>query len=87
MRYPLFVLALCAAAAATAAPAPPVAYQITRSVPLGAPDGWDYLFFEPQTHRVYVAHAGSGKVSVMDGMVYVADFCLLAVPHSPKETS
>lgn len=65
MRYPLFALALCAATAATAAPAPTVSYQITRSVPLGAPDGWDYLFFEAQTHRVYVAHGT--EITVVDG--------------------
>jgi len=46
-----------------------------------------FLAVDAAAHRVYVTHAGSGTVSVMDGMVYVAKFCLLAVPHSPKETS
>ena len=68
MRYVCFTLAGIAAAvliSPVAAPADAVAYKITKSVPLGAPDGWDYLFFEPQSHRVYVAH--STEITVVDG--------------------
>jgi hypothetical protein len=59
--------ALCAAGAAVAAAADPspVSYTITRSVPLGPPEGWDYLYFEPQSHRVYVAHGT--EITVVDG--------------------
>ena len=65
MRYPLLATLVCAATVAAAAPAPEVSYKITRSVPLGAPDGWDYLFFEPLSHRVYVAHGT--EITVVDG--------------------
>jgi YVTN family beta-propeller protein len=40
-------------------------YRLTRSVPLGAPDRWDYLTFDPSAHRVYVAHGD--RLSVFDG--------------------
>jgi YVTN family beta-propeller protein len=66
-RYQLLVAAVCAAAAAAAPASDPahVSYTVTRSVPLGAPDGWDYLYFEPQSHRVYVAHGT--EITVVDG--------------------
>ena len=57
----LLMSALIGAGAATAA-AP--TYKITKAVPLGAPDGWDYVVFEPTAHRVYVAH--SNEVTVVD---------------------
>lgn len=40
-------------------------YQITRTVPLGAPDRWDFVVFDPSSHRVYVAHGD--RVTVVDG--------------------
>ena len=40
-------------------------YVLTRSVPLGAPDRWDYLTFDPATRRVFVAHAD--RTTVVDG--------------------
>jgi YVTN family beta-propeller protein len=40
-------------------------YQITKSVPLGAPDRWDLVVFDPPSHRVYVAHGD--RVTVVDG--------------------
>src|SRR5580658_7195809 len=51
------------APAAMAQPAP--SYTVTKTVPLGAPDRWDYVVFDPASHRVYVAHAD--KVAVVDG--------------------
>jgi YVTN family beta-propeller protein len=33
-----------------------VDYHLTHSVRLGAPDRWDYLVYDSQSHRVYVAH-------------------------------
>jgi DNA-binding beta-propeller fold protein YncE len=67
MRHGCFVLAgiIGAVLIPVAAPAAGVSYKITKSVPLGAPDGWDYLYFEPQSHRVYVAH--STEITVVDG--------------------
>src|SRR5262249_43950352 len=40
-------------------------YHLTKSVPLGLPDRWDYLLFDPPTHRVYVSHGD--RVTVVDG--------------------
>jgi len=57
------LLALAAAAAAAERGAPD--YRIVRSVPLGSPDGWDYVVFDPPSHRVYVAHGD--RVSVVNG--------------------
>ncbi|MGA7710934.1 MAG: YncE family protein [Rhizomicrobium sp.] len=39
-------------------------YSITKTVPLGAPDHWDYVVFDPVLNRVYVSH--SEKVTVVD---------------------
>src|SRR5665213_755538 len=46
-----------------AQPAP--AYGITKIVPLGAPDRWDYLTFDPASRRVFIAHGD--RVTVIDG--------------------
>ena len=46
-----------------AAPSP--AYQVTRTVSLGAPDRWDYVVFDSASRRVYVAHGD--EVTVVDG--------------------
>jgi YVTN family beta-propeller protein len=40
-------------------------YVITKTVPLGKPDEWDYVTFDPGSHRVYVAHGD--RVDVIDG--------------------
>lgn len=40
-------------------------YVITKSIPLGAPDHWDYLTYDSPAHRVYVAHESS--IAVIDG--------------------
>ena len=40
------------------------AYKITKTVPLGAPDRWDYLTFDSASNRVYVAHGD--RVTVVD---------------------
>ena len=42
-----------------------VDYRVTRSVPLGAPDRWDYVVYDSPSHRVYVAHGD--RVTVVDG--------------------
>ena len=46
------------------APAPNL-YSITKSVPLGAPDRWDYLTYEAGSHRVYATHGT--QIDVLDG--------------------
>ena len=51
----------CSAAAGEAP-----SYQVTKTVPLGAPDRWDYVVFDAPSHRVYVAHGD--RVTVVDGL-------------------
>jgi YVTN family beta-propeller protein len=46
--------------AASAAPL----YTVTHSVPLGAPDKWDYVYLDSVAQRVYVAHGT--EISVVD---------------------
>ena len=48
------------ASAASAAPA----YKLAATVPLHAPDRWDYVVFDGGTRRVYVAHGD--RVTVVD---------------------
>jgi YVTN family beta-propeller protein len=55
------LIGLSSAAAAQSTPS----YEITKSVSLGAPDRWDYVVFDPPSHRVYVAHGD--RVTVVDG--------------------
>ncbi len=39
-------------------------YRIAKSVPLGAPEHWDYLYFESVSQRVYLAHGD--RIDVFD---------------------
>ena len=55
---------LSAALPALAQDAAP-AYRLTQTVPLGAPDRWDYLLFDQGSHRLFIAHGG--EVTVVDG--------------------
>ncbi len=48
-----FLLLTAALLGGAAAPA----YTVTKTVPLGAPDRWDYVSFDAKSHRVFVAHA------------------------------
>ena len=65
-RFPILLAAALALAAGAAGaqtkPAP--AYVLAKSVPLGAPDRWDYVVFDAPTGRVYVAH--SDTLAVVD---------------------
>jgi YVTN family beta-propeller protein len=66
----LIVILAASAAAAVLAPAAalaqsPPSYKVTKAVPLGGPDRWDYVVFDPPSHRVYVAHGD--RLSVVDG--------------------
>jgi DNA-binding beta-propeller fold protein YncE len=51
---------VCAAVAADS----PALYQITRIIPLGAPEQWDYLSYDATSKRIYVAHGTS--IDVLD---------------------
>jgi YVTN family beta-propeller protein len=55
-------LAVGAVSAQAQAQAP--AYKLVKEVPLGAPERWDYVVYDPPSHRVYVAH--SDRISVID---------------------
>jgi YVTN family beta-propeller protein len=60
------LIAALLAATAVAGPAwSAPTYKITKTVMLGPPDGWDYLFYEPTQHRVYIAH--SNEITIVDG--------------------
>jgi YVTN family beta-propeller protein len=39
-------------------------YSISKSIPLGAPERWDYLTFEPVSNRVFAAHGD--RIDVID---------------------
>jgi YVTN family beta-propeller protein len=65
---PLMAAMMSAALALAAASAPVLAapdYKVTKTVPLGAPDHWDYVVYDPASHRVFVAHGD--QLSVVDG--------------------
>jgi DNA-binding beta-propeller fold protein YncE len=49
---------------ASQAAAATIAYHSSRSVPLGAPDRWDYLVYDSPSHRLYVSHGD--RLTVLD---------------------
>jgi DNA-binding beta-propeller fold protein YncE len=51
-------------AACTSASAAGV-YRIVKSVPIGYPDAWDFLYYEQFSHRIYVAHGN--EITVVNG--------------------
>jgi DNA-binding beta-propeller fold protein YncE len=64
------VIGLSGATAARAQAGPGTAttavdYHLVKSVPLGAPNGWDYVIYDPSVHRVFVAHGN--RLTVVDG--------------------
>ncbi len=63
-RLSFFAVGLLALSAAAAATAAGPAYTLSMSTPLGAPDRWDYVVFNRDTGRVYVAHGD--QVAVID---------------------
>jgi DNA-binding beta-propeller fold protein YncE len=60
----VIALALAAIAAAPVSSAPAADYTLIKSVPLGPPDRWDYVVYDDQTQRVYVAHGD--RLAVVD---------------------
>jgi len=64
-KIALFASALAALAAPVFAAPPAPNYTVTRTVPLGEPNRWDYVVFDPASHRVYVSHGD--RVTVVDG--------------------
>lgn len=60
--HALTLAALLVAAPVSAATVPD--YSLVKSVPLGTPDRWDYVVYDDQTQRVYVAHGD--RLAVID---------------------
>ena len=56
----LAISLLCLASATQAAPL----YTLSKSIPIGAPDRWDLLTADHESHRVYIAHGD--RVTVVD---------------------
>ena len=56
-----------AASSASAQAADGPAYALAKSLPLGAPDRWDYVVVDRPSGRVFVAHGD--RVAVVDGRV------------------
>jgi DNA-binding beta-propeller fold protein YncE len=67
LKSRLLLAALALSTFMVAAPAADTtpAYKLTKEVPLGTPDRWDYVVFDSASGRVYVAHGD--RVSVLDG--------------------
>jgi DNA-binding beta-propeller fold protein YncE len=70
MRHPafricFFLAAIVALASAAGAAEPAANYTITKTVPLGAPDRWDYLTYDSPSGRLYISHGD--RVTVVDG--------------------
>lgn len=60
----LIGLALVATSALAAAAATIPTYTLTKSVSLGSPDRWDYVTYDGETDRVFVAHGD--RLAVID---------------------
>ena len=63
LAAPILAAALYIPGPVRAQPVPE--YRISNTIPLGAPERWDYVTFDPASHRVYVAHGD--RVTVVDG--------------------
>lgn len=59
----LCAIATLLAPAFTSAHAAP-AYTLTASVPLGSPESWDYVAFDPARQQAYIAHGDS--ITIVD---------------------
>ena len=64
IRLGVLIMTCSAAAIVMSQAQPATTYTISKSVPIGAPDRWDYVVFNGQTQRVYIAH--SAKLAVID---------------------
>ena len=65
-RLAMFIGLAVLALGASGAGGQPAAsgYRLAKTIPLGAPDRWDYVVFDPSGRRVYVAH--SDRLTVVD---------------------
>lgn len=70
-KWATILAAVCAVAfsgAAMAAP-PGTGYKLLKKVVLGGEGGWDYLYADAATHRVFISHATHTMVVDADGKV------------------
>ena len=58
------ILALSVLLSTASLAAPSATYDLWKSVPLGAPDRWDYVVYDNQTDKVLVAH--SDRLAIVD---------------------
>jgi YVTN family beta-propeller protein len=77
-RILLAALLLAGCMGAWARAQTPPLYKVTATVALGAPDRWDYVYFDPSSHHVFVAHGT--EVSVVDGMTGIVLGHVLGIP-------
>lgn len=62
MKQSILAFAVLLSGAASAAPSS--TYSLWKSVPLGAPDRWDYVVYDDQSNKVFVAHGD--RLAVVD---------------------
>jgi YVTN family beta-propeller protein len=67
--------------AATALQSEQQNYHISKTVPLGAPDRWDYVVYDPDSIRVYVAHGD--RVTVVNGESGALIGTVVGMPGGP----
>lgn len=60
----LFAVVVVLATLTPPVPAAEPQYKLLKQIQIGGGSGWDYLFAEPETHRLYVTHGT--KVMVID---------------------
>src|SRR5437016_8065713 len=76
----IFIVALFAVSAmrATASPAGESGYRVTKTIPVGGDEGWDYVTVDSAARRVYVSHGSHVVVLDADSGAVVGD-----VPDTP----
>lgn len=62
----LSLLLLCSVCCSVSMAEEKSLYTITKTISIGAPDRWDLLTFDADSHRVYIAHGD--RVTVVDGL-------------------
>src|SRR5258706_3100993 len=61
----LALMLLCAVGSSVCLADEKPLYALTKTVAIGAPDRWDLLTYDAESHRVYIAHGD--RVTVVDG--------------------
>src|SRR5436305_14399164 len=61
----VFAAVMLSGVALPGTPPQPPAYGTARTVTVGAPERWDYLTLDRESHRLYLAHGD--RVDILDG--------------------